>query len=168
MYHTNWTESTCLCQQYLKKLITDYTKTSFTTHNKYILLFLNFVNPNMSDIESNETNEAGVTIKSSKVPSYRYICRADIQKIYVFECKLEWLRDEDSDNDDDTDTEIIVTKVLEPAYPSNDDIVSLLKRFSRGFLYGLLGVKEMFPNNGRQGTCSQHKWYRQFLSEGIL
>ena len=123
----------------------------------------------MTDKDSNETNEANDNIHSSKNPSYRYICHTDIQKIYVFDCKLEWKRDDtNTDNDDGTDTEVIVTKVTEPTYPSNDDIVSLLMRFSRGFLYGLLGLKEMFPNNGRKGTCRQHKWYREFVSEGIV
>ena len=127
-------------------------------------------------------------------PVYRYVCHSDIKKLYIFECELQWQCADDDNSSSSTmknkrristETQTVkpnnarhetvcnnsdtrVMKNKEPLHPSNDDIVVLLSRFSRAFLYGLLGLKEMFPNNGTKGTNTQHQWYRNFLSEGIL
>ena len=128
-------------------------------------------------------------------PVYRYVCHSDIKKLYIFECELQWQCDDEENSSSTTmktkrkipektqtvkpnnarretvcnnSADTRVMKSQEPLHPSNDDIVVLLSRFSRAFLYGLLGLKEMFPNNGIKGTNTQHQWYRNFLSEGIL
>lgn len=155
----------------------------------------------LSEDENRNNCDEQLQIASVTNPPHRYICHTTIQKLYIFECELQWRSDEDDDSStneerqssnvepkkaripkmiqfvkksteekDRTNNENVEKESNEqrPLYPGNKDIVCLLKRFSRAFLYGLLGIKEMFPENGTKGTRTQHRWYREILSEGIL
>ena len=145
------------------------------------LSFTNMNNPEqtvmISDDDNNDNGDDKVQFATVTNPPYHYICHTNIQKIYIFECELQWrcVRDNGNITSDVTVPSIVTTKKarlatreVEPLYPSNKDVAALLTKFSRAFLYGLVGLKEMFPENGIKGTCTQHRWYREFVPEGIV